>query len=155
MIAVRTLPAPGTGTWTTQPRDGTMPGFLHKDIGAFSLLRPEGVQYESRRFRWIGSIAPMNTILNVTPEAGVRTLGGSAQQGVVNGSHGTTHPTAFFPTLLNNFLGTKFKVVAGYRGGADLMLAVERGESCPCRKSNSRILVVQTTENRSRLDAPY
>ena len=115
--------------YNVAPRDGTMLGFLHKDIGAFSLLQPEGVQYESRRFRWIGSIAPMNTILYVTPKAGIRTLEDARSKEVVMAANGTTHPTAFFPTLINNFLGTRFKVVAGYRGGADVMLAVERGEA--------------------------
>jgi len=115
--------------YNVAPRDGTTLGFLHKDIGAFSLLQPEGVQYDSRRFRWIGSIAPMNTILYVTNKAGIRTLEEARHKEVVMAANGTTHPTALFPTLINNFLGTKFKVVAGYRGGADVMLAVERGEA--------------------------
>src|SRR5688572_9931799 len=32
--------------YSVAPRDGTMVAFLHKDIGAFSLLEPEGVQYD-------------------------------------------------------------------------------------------------------------
>ena len=115
--------------YNVAPRDGTAVGFLHKDIGAFSLLQPEGVQYESRHFRWIGSIAPMNTILYIATKTGIRALADARQKEVVMAANGTTHPTAFFPTLINNFMGTKFKVVAGYRGGADVMLAVERGEA--------------------------
>jgi tripartite-type tricarboxylate transporter receptor subunit TctC len=110
------------------PRDGTAIGFLHKDIGAFSLLQPEGVQYDTRQFRWIGSIAPMNTALYVSTATGVKTLADVKSKQVVMAANGTTHPTAFFPTLINSLLGTKFKVVAGYRGGAEVMLAVERGE---------------------------
>jgi tripartite-type tricarboxylate transporter receptor subunit TctC len=115
--------------YNVAPRDGTTLGFLHKDIGAFSLLQPDGVQYQSSQFRWIGSIAPMNTILYVTAKAGIMSLDDARNKEVVMAANGTTHPTAFFPTLINNFLGTKFKVVAGYRGGADVMLAVERGEA--------------------------
>jgi tripartite-type tricarboxylate transporter receptor subunit TctC len=111
------------------PRDGTAIGFLHKDIGAFSLLQPEGVQYDTKQFRWLGRVAPMNTVLYVTDASGVTSLDGAKQREVVMAANGTTHPTAFFPTLINNLLGTKFKVVAGYRGGADVMLAVERGEA--------------------------
>lgn len=115
--------------YNVAPRDGTAIGFLHKDIGAFSLLQPEGVQYDTKHFRWIGSIAPMNTILYVTTASGIRSLDDAKNKEVVMAANGTAHPTAFFPTLINNLLGTKFKVVAGYRGGADVMLAVERGEA--------------------------
>ena len=34
-----------------------------------------------------------------------------------------------YPNILNNLLGTKFKVVAGYPGVNDLTLALERGEA--------------------------
>lgn len=115
--------------YNVAPRDGTAIGFLHKDIGAFSLLQPEGVQYDTRQFRWIGRVAPMNTVLYVIAASGVTTLEEAKTKEVAMAANGTTHPTAFFPTLLNNLLGTKFKVVAGYRGGADVMLAVERGEA--------------------------
>jgi tripartite-type tricarboxylate transporter receptor subunit TctC len=115
--------------YNVAPRDGSTVGFLHKDIGAFSLLQPEGVQYDTKQFRWIGSIAPMNTTLYVSTRTGLRTLADAKTKEVAMAANGTTHPTAFFPTLINNLLGTKFKVVAGYRGGAEVMLAVERGEA--------------------------
>jgi tripartite-type tricarboxylate transporter receptor subunit TctC len=44
------------------------------------------------------------------------------------GADGVAHPTAIFPTLLNNMLGTRLKVVSGYRGSHDIFLAMERGE---------------------------
>ena len=44
--------------YNVAPRDGTAIGFLQKDIGAFSLLQPDGVQYDTTKFRWVGSIAP-------------------------------------------------------------------------------------------------
>jgi tripartite-type tricarboxylate transporter receptor subunit TctC len=115
--------------YNVAPRDGTALGFLHKDIGAFSLLQPEGVQYDTKQFRWIGSIAPMNTVLYVSTASGIKTLADAKKKPVVMAANGTTHPTAFFPTLINALLGTKFKVVPGYRGGAQVMLAVERGEA--------------------------
>jgi tripartite-type tricarboxylate transporter receptor subunit TctC len=114
--------------YNVAPRDGTAIGFLQKDIGSFSLLQPEGVQYDSRRFQWVGSIAPMNTVLYVTSKSPARTLEDARHVEVPMAANGTTHPTALFPTLINNLLKTRFKVVVGYRGGADVMLAVERGE---------------------------
>ena len=46
---------------------------------------------------------------------------------VVAGS-GAGSSLSIVPTALNNLLGTKFKLVEGYRGSNDAMLAVERGE---------------------------
>src|SRR5947208_2979645 len=41
---------------------------------------------------------------------------------------GRSATNAIYPTVLNNVLGTKFKVVTGYEGSAAAMLAMERGE---------------------------
>jgi hypothetical protein len=35
---------------------------------------------------------------------------------------------AVYPMLLNQFLGTKFKIVLGYKGGNTIQLAMEQGE---------------------------
>src|SRR5262249_40142136 len=36
--------------------------------------------------------------------------------------------TAYYPLALNSIVGTRFKVIQGYPGGADIDLAMERGE---------------------------
>ena len=44
------------------------------------------------------------------------------------GSDGPGSSTDYFPKVLNAFFGTKFKIVRGYKGSADITLAIERGE---------------------------
>jgi hypothetical protein len=44
---------------------------------------------------------------------------------IIGSSGGTTHD---MPRALVNVLGVKFKLISGYRGTADIMLAVDRGE---------------------------
>ena len=44
------------------------------------------------------------------------------------GATGAAGTKAAYPALLNNTLGTKFKIVTGYEGGNTLRLAMERGE---------------------------
>jgi tripartite-type tricarboxylate transporter receptor subunit TctC len=41
---------------------------------------------------------------------------------------GAGSTVSIFPTVINNVLGTKFKLIMGYRGSNEAMLAVERGE---------------------------
>lgn len=114
--------------YNVAPRDGSALGFLHKDIAAFSQIEPDGVKYKADGFQWIGSIAPMNTVMFVWHDAAAKTIEGLKKESVAMGASGKSHPTALFPTLLNNLLGTKLKVVAGYRGSSDIFLALERGE---------------------------
>ena len=110
------------------PRDGTAIGFVHKDVASNSLLEPKGVKYDTLKFQWIGSIAPMNTAMFVWHTAPAKTLEEMKRIPVTMGADGVAHPTAIFPTLFNNVLGTRFKVVSGYRGSQDIFLAMERGE---------------------------
>jgi tripartite-type tricarboxylate transporter receptor subunit TctC len=114
--------------YNVAPKDGSTVGFLHKDIAAFSLVQPKGVKYEADKFQWIGSVAPMNTVLFVSKAAPATSIEALRKTQVTMGASGKSHPTALFPQLLNQLLGTKFKVVTGYRGSSDIFLALERGE---------------------------
>ncbi|MGE3247877.1 MAG: tripartite tricarboxylate transporter substrate-binding protein, partial [Beijerinckiaceae bacterium] len=44
-------------------------------------------------------------------------------------STGGASPAVLLPTALNTYAGTKFRLILGYRGIADSLLAVERGET--------------------------
>jgi hypothetical protein len=44
-------------------------------------------------------------------------------------STGAGSASSNYPTVLNNIVGTKFKLILGYRGSNDAMLAMERGEA--------------------------
>jgi len=41
---------------------------------------------------------------------------------------GPAADATMYPTLFSNVLGLKFKVINGYQGAADSVLAMERGE---------------------------
>jgi tripartite-type tricarboxylate transporter receptor subunit TctC len=114
--------------YNVAPKDGTAVGFLHKDIAAFSLIEGTGAHYKADGFQWIGSVAPMNTVMFVWHTAPATTIEALRETSVVMGASGKSHPTALFPTLINNLSGTKFKVVTGYRGSNDIFLAIEQGE---------------------------
>lgn len=114
--------------YNVAPKDGTTLGFLHKDIAAFSRVKPHGIKFQPEKFQWIGSVAPMNTVMFVRRDAAATTFDALKKKQVIMGASGKSHPTALFPALLNQLLSTKFKVVTGYRGSSDIFLALERGE---------------------------
>ena len=47
---------------------------------------------------------------------------------LVGSSGGGGSSTEIMPRLLNRFAGTRFKIISGYKGTGDGMLAMERGE---------------------------
>jgi tripartite-type tricarboxylate transporter receptor subunit TctC len=59
----------------------------------------------------------------------VKTLEDARKTEATLASTGAGSASSNYPTVLNNVVGTKFKLILGYRGSNDAMLAVERGEA--------------------------
>jgi tripartite-type tricarboxylate transporter receptor subunit TctC len=59
----------------------------------------------------------------------VKTLDDAKRHEVVMAAEGVETDGVVYPRLINRFLGTKFRVVPGYDGDANMMLAIDRGEA--------------------------
>jgi tripartite-type tricarboxylate transporter receptor subunit TctC len=110
------------------PRDGTAIGALFKDTAIFQVLRPKGVKYDASRFGWLPSWAESASSITVLRSAPATTIAAAKIKPVTIGAFGKGSGTYQVPALLNNTIGTKFKIVTGYSGGAAVRLAMERGE---------------------------
>lgn len=118
----------GSYLYNAAPKDGREIGALGREIPTATLLRLKNVKFPADRLNWIGSLASGGTwciawhTAPITKAEDMRT-----RQFIVGGTTGRS-PTVVTPVLLNNLLGTKIKVIAGYPGGAAMHLAMERGE---------------------------
>ena len=110
------------------PRDGTVLATPHSSLAITQVLRPDAVKYDVRRFRWIGTIGGSSNTLSVWRAAGVVTVEQATRKQIVIGATGRNAVSYMAPRLMNAVLGTKFKIVTGYKGVADLDIALERGE---------------------------
>lgn len=110
-------------------RDGSTMALVHKDLALFQLIEAKGVKYDARTLNWVGSVHPMYTAMLFWHGAPATTIEGLKKVEVVMGASGANHPTSMFPNFLNRQIGTKLKVVLGYRGAADIFVAIERGEA--------------------------
>jgi tripartite-type tricarboxylate transporter receptor subunit TctC len=133
-IVIQYMPGAGgmVGTvnlYEKAARDGTQLGMLPRDIAVNQMLHPEAARYDAKRFNWIGRVASYTGVMFVMSRTGVRTAEDLRRKDVVVGSWGNTTDSFVTPTLLNALAGTHFKIVTGYRGAADVDLAVERGEA--------------------------
>jgi tripartite-type tricarboxylate transporter receptor subunit TctC len=109
-------------------RDGTFIGMMGNNFPATQAVGGQGVKFDANRFNWLGTIAPVVETMTAWHTAGVKTVDVLRQKEIVAGASGRGAITYFYPTMMNEFLGTKFKVVTGYRGGSEINLAMERGE---------------------------
>ena len=111
------------------PRDGTtMLIFNHGLIGD-SVLSPEKVRVDFRRFAWLGSIAEDISACYMWHTKGPKNLAEVKAYGQINfGQTGAGSSSDIAQRILKNILGVKINEVHGYPGSAELRLAVERGE---------------------------
>ena len=110
-------------------KDGTYIGFPLKYVATNIMIGRKGLKYDPLKFGYLGSLGPINAVFafwkKTTP---VTTFADMKKTQVVMGSTGKSSGTYIMPTLMNNLLGTKFKVVTGYKGLAPIEFAMESGE---------------------------
>jgi tripartite-type tricarboxylate transporter receptor subunit TctC len=70
----------------------------------------------------------VNNIMITWAESGVRTIDDAKKRPIAIGATGASSPSVLYPTVSNNLFGTQFKIVSGYPGGGDIMIALERRE---------------------------
>jgi tripartite-type tricarboxylate transporter receptor subunit TctC len=108
------------------PKDGTFIG----EILSPSVLVPMfgGAKFDPGKIQWLGSLTARPGVVAVWHTAHATTLEDAKKISLNLGSTGVGAGNFQIPTLANAILGTRFKVVMGYPGGAEINLAIEKGE---------------------------
>ena len=114
--------------YNVAPKDGAFIGMIQNALPIMQAVGLPGPQFDSSKFNWIGSIMSTVETLALWHTSGVKTVEEARQKEVVIGAVGRGGITDTFPRMMNEFAGTKFKIVVGYPGGNDVNLAMERGE---------------------------
>jgi tripartite-type tricarboxylate transporter receptor subunit TctC len=110
------------------PRDGTYVGMMGNNFPATQAVGGKGVKFDAGKFQWLGTMAPVVETMAVWHTTGVKSIDDLRKRETIAGASGRGAITFFYPTMLNEFFGTKFKIVTGYPGGNQINLAMERGE---------------------------
>ena len=126
---------PGAGSfvaanylYNAAAKDGTALGVLTQTLALEEALKTKGVQYKSAQFNWIGRITAILEVSLVGPKAKARTIEDARKFETPVASTGSGSPSESYPKLMNALGGTKFKVIAGYPGSTQGMMAAEAGE---------------------------
>jgi len=113
---------------TQAPRDGTTIGVVQNTMIAAQVVGLPGIQFDASKFRWLGTIAPVVETMAVWHTTGVKTVEDAKKREIIAGGTARGAITYGFPALMNELIGTRFKIVTGYDGGNQINLAMERGE---------------------------
>jgi len=117
---------------TAAPRDGLAFGAVQRGMPLNPLYSgggSAGGRYDATRFTWIGSISGETGMLLAMSRAGLHSFADLFDKELIVGAdRGGTSDAEIFARLTNAVLGTRARIVAGYNGGADVLLAMEKGE---------------------------
>ena len=113
---------------TVAAQDGTYIGMIANSFPELQVVGLKGMQFDTRKFHWLGTIAQTVETMAVWSTTGVKSIDDVKKRETVAGASGKGAITYTLPTLMNEVFGTKFKVVTGYQGGNRINLAMERGE---------------------------
>ncbi len=126
---------PGGGSVTMSNRiyraaamDGTVIGLVQRGVLLAQLTEQPGVQFDIAKFNWIGSVSPEISIVVSWSGGPIKRTEQLFEREMVVGGTGATSDLEASARLLNATIGTKFKIVSGYPGQADVLLAMQRGE---------------------------
>ena len=110
-------------------RDGTALGVVSQTVAVGQVLgTTPGIQYDARKYSWIGRINSNVEVQHTWHASGIRSIEDAKRREVVLAGTGPTSSSVVMPRLMNELIGTRFKVVTGFAGPTSAQLALERGE---------------------------
>ena len=137
------------------PRDGSTIATPNRNIPTEPLFGNPAARYDALQFNWIGSMNNEVSVCGVWHTVPVNNAKDLITRGMLVGGSSSGDDSIVFPKILNALLGTKLKIVAGYPGGNDINLAIERGEvEGRCALSYSSLLSTRpdwVKENKLRV----
>lgn len=116
--------------YEVSPRDGTVIAAVQRPIPFQPILGEagSGVRYDVRKIQWLGSTTNELGVVVAWNTAPQMTIEDVFKSEMVVGGNGPATDTELFPRAMNKVLGTKFRIVSGYPGQAQITLAMERQE---------------------------
>jgi tripartite-type tricarboxylate transporter receptor subunit TctC len=111
------------------PKDGTVMSVLVPNITLAQILGVKSIAYDTRKFNWVGRIIATTATLFTWHTSKTKTLADLKTRETLVASTGPLSQAEINSTMLNGVVGTKFKLVRGYKGSGEAALAVERGEA--------------------------
>jgi tripartite-type tricarboxylate transporter receptor subunit TctC len=133
-VIVQNMPGAATAlaagyVYGVAPQDGTVLGLFHQGLLATQVLEVKASNFDMSKFNWIGRMATRLNVGMAWHTSGVKTIEDAKKKKMVVGATTASATSAMVPRAINHAAGTQFAIVLGYQGSADMLLAMERGET--------------------------
>lgn len=135
-VVVENMPGAGSTVaanhlYKVAEKDGTVIATFNELQLLNQLVGREGIEFDLRKFSWIGSAYSGQMACAVRKDTGVTSLKDLVEgnKELVFGGTAPGAETDDFPRVLREVLGAKIKLVSGYEGTAKIRLAVESREA--------------------------
>ena len=132
-VVPQNMPGAGSLTLTNflynvAPKDGTVFGTIARGMAMEPLLGGDGTQFDATKLSWIGSLNNEVSICASWHTSNVKTMEDLKTMQLIVGGTGSGADTDTYPIVMSNLLDANIKLISGYPGGNDILLAMERGE---------------------------
>lgn len=114
--------------YTQAPQDGTTIGLIHSSVPLAPLFGTKGARFDPLKFHWIGSLDRSDGPCTAWHTSPVKTWADMLAKEFIVGSSGVGSQMDIYPAVMNKLFGTRIKVIGGYKDGASIFHAMERGE---------------------------
>ena len=133
VLIVQNMPGAGgvrmvNYTYNVAAQDGTVLGVPLAPTPMIQVLGPDPISYDATKLNWVGNLEQSVGILFVWHSSPTQSMADAKTRVTPLAGSGKSSATYQMPVLANALLGTKFKVVLGYPGAAEMELAIEKGE---------------------------
>ncbi|MDH3240986.1 MAG: tripartite tricarboxylate transporter substrate-binding protein [Alphaproteobacteria bacterium] len=115
-------------TYDIAPKDGTFIGNIRSSALKDSILGNKRTKFDGKKFEYIGNLNAETSSCVFWHTSGVNSVEDFFAKEIVMGGSGRGGESYSYPKLANALLGTKFKIILGYRASGLRLLAMERGE---------------------------
>lgn len=110
------------------PKDGTAIAIFSRNIPTQALLKHPSVKFNTKDMNWIGSPELTNRVCVAKKGAKVQKAEDIFEHELIVGGSGIGTTVSNTPLVLRGVLDMKFKVIDGYPGAGDVVMAIDRGE---------------------------
>jgi tripartite-type tricarboxylate transporter receptor subunit TctC len=125
---------PGAGSfvaaqymYAVAPEDGTVFGSLAQTL-ALDSMTTTNAKIDVAKMPYIGRVVTNIDVGAALAKTGIKSFDDVRAKQYNVGASGGGSTTVLFPTALQTYAGAKFKLIRGYGGTNDILLAMERGE---------------------------
>jgi tripartite-type tricarboxylate transporter receptor subunit TctC len=114
--------------YNVAPKDGATLGVFARGMAMEPLIGTGDARFDSRKFNRLGSVTNEVSVCATFEGSKVKTWNDALRIPFTVGGDGPATDPDIFSIMLKNVFGAKLRLISGYPGGADITLALERGE---------------------------